>query len=86
MMLAGDRQLGGLGWFRNHGRRLVAEAAIADAWGNPVAWLHEALVFFEECDQDRLASACRSLLRKAGAPPRNRRRPPVAPCSRGNRP
>jgi DNA-binding NarL/FixJ family response regulator len=38
-----------------------------------VAWLHEALVFFEEWDQDRIASACRSLLRKAGAPVPRRR-------------
>lgn len=82
MMLSGDRVLGGLGWFRNHGRRLVAEAAIADAWGNPVAWLHEALVFFEECDQDRLVSACRSLLRKAGAPvPRRRSGTDAVPTS-----
>jgi DNA-binding CsgD family transcriptional regulator len=73
MMLTGDRLLEELGWFRNHGRRLVAEAAVADGWGEPVAWLHEALVFFEEWDQDRIASACRSLLRKAGAPVPRRR-------------
>jgi DNA-binding CsgD family transcriptional regulator/tetratricopeptide (TPR) repeat protein len=82
MMLTGDRLLEGLGWFRNHGRRLVAEAAVADGWGEPGAWLHEALVFFEEWDQDRIASACRSLLRKAGAPvPRRRAGTEAVPTS-----
>ncbi|MCA1570393.1 MAG: helix-turn-helix transcriptional regulator, partial [Chloroflexi bacterium] len=54
--------------------RLVAEVAIADGWGDPVAWLREAERFFERAGQRRVASACRSLLRRAGVPlPRRRR-------------
>ena len=34
-------------WYRHLGHRLVAEATIADGWGEPVAWLREALAFFE---------------------------------------
>ena len=68
-----DRLLEGFEWFRQYGRRLVAEAAIADGWGDPVAWLGEAQAFFEERGQERIASACRSLLRRAGAPVRRRR-------------
>jgi DNA-binding CsgD family transcriptional regulator len=55
-------------WYRNIGRRLVAEAAIADGWGTPAVWLREALEFFEERELEELARACRSLLRRAGAP------------------
>jgi DNA-binding NarL/FixJ family response regulator len=74
--------LGGLGWFRNHARRLVAEAAVGDGWGEPVAWLHEALAFFEKRDDDQIASACRSLLRRAGAPvPRRRPGTEAVPTS-----
>ncbi|MBW3642305.1 MAG: AAA family ATPase [Actinobacteria bacterium] len=54
-------------WFRNLGRRLVAEAAIADGWGTPVAWLRESLDLFQEEGDEQPASACRSLLRRAGA-------------------
>jgi DNA-binding CsgD family transcriptional regulator len=80
MVVAGDRVLEGLGWFRNHGRRLVAEAALADGWGDPVAWLREALGFFDQRGEERIASACRSLLRKAGAPVPRRRGDEAAPA------
>jgi DNA-binding CsgD family transcriptional regulator len=60
-------------WWRNVARRIVAEPAISDGWGDPVTWLREALPDFEERGQDRLAAATRSLLQKAGAPmPRKR--------------
>ena len=55
-------------WHRNTGRRYLAEAALADGWGDPVGWSREALAFYELHDDDPLASACRSLLRRAGAP------------------
>ena len=55
-------------WYRNVGRRLVAEAAITDGWGTPAVWLREALEFFEEFELEDLARACRSLLRRTGAP------------------
>jgi DNA-binding CsgD family transcriptional regulator/tetratricopeptide (TPR) repeat protein len=54
-------------------RRLVAEAALADGWGEPIGWLRAAEEFFHGNDLPRAAAACRSLLRQAGAPPRQRR-------------
>ncbi|MDP9022314.1 MAG: LuxR C-terminal-related transcriptional regulator, partial [Actinomycetota bacterium] len=66
-MAQADRALDDHRWFRSLGRRLVAEAAVADGWGDPVPWLREALDFFDRHGDDQLASACRSLLRKAGA-------------------
>jgi DNA-binding CsgD family transcriptional regulator len=46
---------------------------MADGWGEPVPWLREALAFFDRRGEQRIASACRSLLRKAGvAVPRRR--------------
>jgi DNA-binding CsgD family transcriptional regulator len=68
LVAEGDRLLGASTWFRHYGRRLVAEAAIDDGWGDPVTWLREALVFFEDRGEDRIVSVCRSLLRRAGAP------------------
>lgn len=65
-MSRGDRHLAVMPWYRNLMRRLAAEAAIADAWGDPIAWLTEAGQFFDESGNDRLASACRTLLRRAG--------------------
>lgn len=55
-------------WYGNYARRLVAEAAIADGWGEPIVWLREAEAFFTSARQARLATGCRSLLRKAGVP------------------
>lgn len=70
-----DADLAPCDWFRHHARRLVAEAAIADGWGDPTRWLAEALAFFEVSGPPAVASACRSLLRQAGAPVPRRRRP-----------
>ena len=70
-----DADLAPCEWYRHHARRLVAEAAIADGWGDPKQWLAEALVFFEPTGPPAVASACRSLLRRAGAPVPRRRRP-----------
>lgn len=54
--------------------RFVAERALKDGWGDPVAWLRTTVVFFEDNGQGLVASACRSLLSEAGAPlPRRRR-------------
>ncbi|MGY0232274.1 AAA family ATPase [Longispora urticae] len=46
--------------------RLVAEAALADGWGDPVAWLRAAEEHFHTADVAAVAGACRALLRKAG--------------------
>ena len=53
---------------RHLAERIVAECALADRWGNPIAWLTEAAPFFREVGQEHLERACRSLLRHAGAP------------------
>ncbi|HSK60429.1 MAG TPA: LuxR C-terminal-related transcriptional regulator, partial [Actinomycetospora sp.] len=53
-------------WHQAMGRRLVAEAAVADGWGEPARWAREALEFFEAADVAEPARASRSLLRRAG--------------------
>ncbi len=53
-------------WFLHIGHRLIAQEAFDRGWGEPERWLREAAAFFDEQRQDRVASACRSLLRKAG--------------------
>ncbi|MBP2319921.1 DNA-binding CsgD family transcriptional regulator [Kibdelosporangium banguiense] len=55
------------------GQRLVAEAAIEDGWGDPVAWLRTAEEYFHQLSVPPVASACRSLLRQIGAPVKQRR-------------
>jgi DNA-binding CsgD family transcriptional regulator len=69
----GDELFGDAAWFRQYGRRLVAEAALRDGWSPPPAWLLEALAYFDARGEARVASACRALLRRAGvAVPRRR--------------
>ncbi|MFJ5137647.1 AAA family ATPase [Streptomyces sp. NPDC088707] len=46
--------------------RLVAEAALADSWGEPVSWLRTAEEYFHEAGVQPVAGACRALLRQAG--------------------
>jgi DNA-binding CsgD family transcriptional regulator len=71
---AADRQMGPLvTWYRQYARRLAAEAALADGWGDPVAWLREAAAYFAARGDDRVAAACRGLMRRAGAPVPRRR-------------
>ncbi|MFH7599682.1 AAA family ATPase [Streptomyces racemochromogenes] len=53
--------------------RLTAEAALADAWGEPVAWLRTAEEYFHEAGVPAVAGACRAVLRQAGASVRQRR-------------
>jgi tetratricopeptide (TPR) repeat protein len=55
-------------WLRCLHARLLAEAAIADRWGDPVGWLRQALPVLESAGHDRVVAACKALLRKAGAP------------------
>ncbi|MFY1669887.1 ATP-binding protein [Plantactinospora sp. WMMB334] len=54
--------------------RLVAEAALADGWGAPVRWLRSAEEYFHGAEVTPVASACRAMLRRAGAPVGQRRR------------
>ncbi|MDG4826298.1 AAA family ATPase [Asanoa sp. WMMD1127] len=48
------------------GLRLVAESALEHGWGDPAAWLREAEHHFRELDAPLVASACRTLIRRAG--------------------
>jgi DNA-binding CsgD family transcriptional regulator len=71
----GTRQTAGLFPMAHHlGLRLVAEAALADGWGDPVGWLRTASEYFHDLDVPSVASACRSLLRQSGATVAQRRR------------
>ncbi|MFI8458189.1 AAA family ATPase [Kitasatospora sp. NPDC085464] len=58
---------------RHLGLRLVAEAALADGWGEPVAWLRTAEEYFHEAGVRSVAGACRSLIRQAGVSVAQRR-------------
>lgn len=53
-------------WWNHLAQRLVAPSALTDGWGEPVAWMREAAAGFEASGHDRLATACRGILRKAG--------------------
>jgi DNA-binding CsgD family transcriptional regulator/tetratricopeptide (TPR) repeat protein len=59
---------------RHIGLRLVSEAAMADGWGRPVDWLRDAEEYFHRCEIPPVASACRALMRRAGAPVTQHRR------------
>jgi len=56
------------------GRRLAAERAITDGWGEPGRWLIEAETWSTENGLDTFAASCRSLARRAGTPVRRRGR------------
>jgi DNA-binding CsgD family transcriptional regulator len=73
LVAEGDALFADSAWFRHHGRRLVAEAAVEDGWSAPPAWLLEALAYFDGRGEERIASACRALLRRAGIPVPRRR-------------
>jgi DNA-binding CsgD family transcriptional regulator/tetratricopeptide (TPR) repeat protein len=79
-----DRAMAALPWWQHRIRLLVAEAALTDGWGDPIGWAREALPVFAGRGETRLASRCREVLRKAGAPvPRpGRGDTPVPPALR----
>lgn len=56
---------------RHLGLRLVAPRAAG--WGDPVSWLRSAEEYFHQAGIAAVASACRGLLRQAGAPVQQRR-------------
>jgi len=47
---------------------MVAPVLIADGWGDPAGWLTTAHQIFEDRGMPEPANACRTLLRKLGAP------------------
>lgn len=59
--------------FRAIALRLAAEAALDHPFGDPVTWLRDAEAAFVARQLPRIASACRSLLARAGAPATRRR-------------
>jgi DNA-binding CsgD family transcriptional regulator len=78
----GDESLARTPWFRNVGRRLVAEVMVTDGWGDPVPWLRQAAAFFDGHGNHVLAGACKDLLRDVGAPvPRRGRGSSTVPAS-----
>jgi DNA-binding CsgD family transcriptional regulator/tetratricopeptide (TPR) repeat protein len=56
------------GLLRSLSRLLVAPCAYRDGWGEPAAWLREALVTFEDLDLANFAGQCRLALRAIGEP------------------
>ncbi|WP_165825853.1 ATP-binding protein [Actinomycetospora cinnamomea] len=69
---AADRELAASPWPQAMARRLAAEAALDDGWGDPARWLEEAHTVFESVGAVAPARACRSLHRRTGAPPLHR--------------
>jgi DNA-binding CsgD family transcriptional regulator len=59
--------------FRAIALRLAAEAALDHPFGDPVTWLRDAEAAFVARRLPRIASACRGLLARAGAPATRRR-------------
>ncbi|MEU7909257.1 AAA family ATPase [Actinoplanes sp. NPDC049118] len=47
--------------------RVAAPRALAEGWGDPLAWLRDAEEFFHRSGRIRAGAACRALLREAGA-------------------
>ena len=71
MFATGDSGLAGAPWWRNLGRRLVAEAAITDRWGDPAAWLRQAHSFFTGSAPElraRAAPCCATAAQPCPAP------------------
>jgi DNA-binding CsgD family transcriptional regulator/tetratricopeptide (TPR) repeat protein len=68
LLAAADEPMGRLPWWRHRIRLLVADAALDGGWGDPVSWSREALPVFADRGETRLASRCREVLRRAGAP------------------
>lgn len=62
------------GWRRHHARRMVADAALEDGWGDPVEWATEAVEYFDGASLKGFMAAARATLRRGGAPVRRRGR------------
>jgi len=68
LLAAADAAMASRPWWRHRIRLLVADDALAGGWGDPVGWAREALAVFVRRGDDRLATRCREVLRRAGAP------------------
>jgi len=80
-LAAADAAMGSRHWWQHRIRLLVAGDALADGWGDPISWAREALAVFVRRGDDRLATRCREVLRRAGAPvPRHGRGDTAVPA------
>ena len=80
-LAAADAAMGSRHWWQHRIRLLVARDALADGWGDPISWAREALAVFVRRGDDRLATRCREVLRRAGAPvPRHGRGDTAVPA------
>ncbi|HEX6129450.1 MAG TPA: AAA family ATPase [Candidatus Limnocylindria bacterium] len=68
LLAAADAAMGSRPWWLHRIRLLVAGDALADSWGDPIGWAREALDVFVRRGDDRLATRCREMLRRAGVP------------------
>jgi DNA-binding CsgD family transcriptional regulator len=69
----GDAATAGMPYARHLLRSVLARAAAAVELGDPAGWVREALAFVEPRGDQRLARACREVLRELGVPvPRQR--------------
>ncbi|MHC1562129.1 AAA family ATPase [Actinomycetospora sp. C-140] len=66
---------------RRLGRRLAAEAAVTDGWGDPSGWLRDDAAWFTAAGHDRVAAACRGLLARSGGRPGRHTAGPSIPGS-----
>jgi DNA-binding CsgD family transcriptional regulator len=81
LLAAADAAMGSRLWWQHRIRLLVAGDALAGSWGDPIGWAREALAVFVGRGDDRLATRCREVLRRAGAPvPRQGRGDTVVPA------
>lgn len=78
---AADAAMARLPWWRHRVRLLIADAAHEDGWGEPTAWVREAMPVFTGRHEAALVAACRTYLRTAGEPvPRAARGTAVVPA------
>jgi DNA-binding NarL/FixJ family response regulator len=68
LFAAADTAMSSRRWWQHRIRLLVADDALASGWGDPIGWAREALAVFVRRGDDRLATRCREVLRRAGAP------------------
>jgi DNA-binding CsgD family transcriptional regulator len=81
LLAAADAAMGSRNWWQHRIRLLVAGDALVGGWGDPIGWAREALAVFVRRGDDRLATRCREMLRRAGVPvPRPGRGDTVVPA------
>ena len=68
LLAAADAAMGSRHWWQQRIRLLVADDTLGDNWGDPIGWAREALAVFVRRGDDRLATRCREILRRAGVP------------------